>query len=285
MKSGVHILFVFFLFHSSLKIMGQGIRLPSQTVLFDQFSPYFNAALQENHQGLKAGTQVQTGAFSDFRQFYFLGSIALGKKKTNGIGLSFYSTQEGELISENRLKGSYWAKIKLNEKVSVIAGGELGLINLSLGATRSTPGSNSFSPDLDLGLAVEIEDFTFSASFNQIGSLSTIPLTQEISFQNFTTLFAEYYFTLNPYFDLNLYSYSFLIPNVNNQYQGKALLGYKETFYGGIDLGSNGLGSSFTWRGLPFDKKIGISFAVQFPVFTSETSFFRPIQIHLDYLI
>ena len=95
---------------------------------------------------------------------------SIGKSKNNGIGASLYSFQEGQLILENRLKGSYWKKIDLNDKIIIVAGGQVGLINTSIKATKSTAGSNDWTPNLDFGLTFKTKTSVVAVSINQLSN-------------------------------------------------------------------------------------------------------------------
>ena len=98
-------------------VKAQGVKLVSPTVLFEEVYAYNNASYLETADGIHLGNQSQFGAFSEIKLFYGFGSYAFGNNKTQGLGLAIYSLQEGPLISENRLKASFWKKIKLKRKL------------------------------------------------------------------------------------------------------------------------------------------------------------------------
>ena len=263
----------------------QGIKTTTSMVLFEQFAAYNNASLLEKNDALHLGSQGQFGAFSAIRTIYGFGSCSFGSKSNNGLGIAFYSFQEGELISENRVKLSYWKRIELNKTTQLISGGQAGLINTAYDATRSTAGANTFTPNFDFGVTLRKNNTSISASINQLSNASASPLTQTAVYKSFYTVLISQKIDLNEQYTADFYGYYHVIPNFQTTLEAKTNITHNELFQVGIGAGTNGV--LFSCGIIELDSVLlpfGLTFGYRIPLSSSTLSAFQPYQIHLSYL-
>lgn len=280
MNSKKAIFSIFYLFVCTSVVYGQGVRIADPTVLFEQNIAYSNASQLETWGGWHLGNQSQFGAFSEIVIFYGFGSLPIGKNKTQGVGLGLYSSQEGELIAENRLKLSFWKKIALNDRLDLIAGGQAGLINTSFKATRSTAGANAWTPNFDFGLTIKNKFSSLAVSINQLNNPNVQPLTQAIAFKNFWTFLVSHSIRLNENLQLNMFGYGLLVDVLPNIYQVKAMLDIEEKFNVGLGGGTEGVVVS---AGMDITPQIMFHLAYLSPVFTQVANNYQPFQLHLTF--
>lgn len=265
--------------------LAQGIKTPTTMVLFEQVAAYNNASLLEKNDAFQVGTQGQFGTFSAIRTLYGFGSSSFGNKTTNGLGIAFYSFQEGELIAENRLKISYWKRIELNKHTQLIAGAQAGLINTAYQATRSTAGASTFTPNFDFGVTLKNNNTTISASINQLSNASTTPLTQTSSFKTFYTTLIAQKMNLSETYTVDFYGYYQVIPIISSLIEAKANLSYQEQLQAGVGMGSNGI--LLSCGIIEIDQELlplGLYFGYRIPLANSILHTFQPYQLHLSYL-
>lgn len=261
---------------------GQGLKKPSSFVLFEDMNAYFNAALLEGNNQITLGSQNRLGAFSEIRELYAIGSASVFKNKTHGLGFALFSEQEGQLITENRLKVSYWKSIQLNPKLHLVFGGQLGLINTSLKGTFSTAGADTWSPDIDFGFKLKTKNIEIGSSVNQIGNLLVQPLSQQILFKQFYSFYAKYTFPINESIDLENYAASYLF--INPSYHLKSQLVFNKAYGVGAGIGNQGfLISAFYKTDKILNNFLEIKMAYQNPINEFYSSIFQVFQIQLSY--
>lgn len=266
-------------------INGQLIRTPENLTLFEKLEPYYAPSLYQKSPKLVIGSQGQTGAFSEFRQFYGYGGVHLNQNKSNGIAFGIFVSQEGMLISENRVDISYWNALKLSRKWNLSLSGKLGAINQNLGATKSTAGANSFSPNIGISVALSNEKTSISIALNQIGNFSVRPLMQEILYSQFLTSQITHTFLLSPDLNMNLFGNIRLAKNINQIAQAKMEFEFKEMIKPGAGINTSGIILSFSWDKIPLlGHDLEATFSSQIGLFRSLTpSSTSPYQIHLRY--
>ena len=276
--------YLFCLIAISFNLFAQGIKIEQPTVLFEDFIAYSNASQLETLNGIVLGNQSQFGAFSEIKLFYTYGSMEIGKSKNNGIGASLYSFQEGQLILENRLKGSYWKKIDLNDKIIIVAGGQVGLINTSIKATKSTAGSNDWTPNLDFGLTFKTKTSVVAVSINQLSNAEAKPLTQIIRFQKFYTLFLSQKIKCNKNIYCTILGNVVAVRGLEDIYNLKSDFDFGDHFSAGIGIGSNGLLTSIGLNSIDIlGQKLSLKFGYQYSFFKSVSSALQPLHIHIKY--
>jgi hypothetical protein len=260
----------------------QGIKTPSSSVLFERIAPYSNPSLNRNKSSVAIGTENQIGPFSEIRMFYGFGNLLL--KKNKHIGFALYSMQEGPLISENRIKANYVYKLKLGREVFLKAAGQFELINISLGATPSTAGANSYTPSLDFGFNLIHKTSNLGISMNQLNNAEASPLSQLTVFKRFFDIYGLHKIDLlnRNFIDINLHSR--LLQKDNNIYEGKASYIYQENYSIGIGASNYGLIASIGLVAFPLGKNnADLLLGYRHPTFNATNSSFQPFHIHLGY--
>jgi len=262
----------------------QVIRTIDNSVVFDQFEAYINPSICSDELTASTGYQSQTGSFSGFRHFYFIVNSSLGNKKKRGLGAAIYSSQEGPLISENRLSISYWNKINISTHWFITGGIRAGIINKSLSSTKSTAGANIFVPDISVGTSLNGKQTRVSFSINQIGNIIKTPLTQSIKYQQFITFSAEQSFKLSAGISTRINAQYLHIPKINDNYHATSTLLFNDLYGIGLGAGNSGILCSVVINKVKIKNNIlQMTFGTKVPFLNANHISVIPYHIHLNY--
>lgn len=264
--------------------MAQGVKAPPINLIVDDLNAYYNASQLSNGQNLQLGGYNLLGAFSEIRNIYAFGYLSPKDNHQHGIGLAALSEQEGPLITDNRLKASYWKKINLNEKWLLIGGAQAGVVNSSIEGTTSTPSTNEWSPDLDIGFTLQNEQTSLGLSINQIANSKVIPLSQSVIYKRFFTALLRQRFQLSTFKYLNLVHHSAYFSGIKNLYDFKVELELVDKFQSSITMGNRGLiFSGGVWLNTSIKHQFGLQFAYHHPTYSNLPNTYQSIQVHLTF--
>ena len=153
-----------------------------------------------------------------------------------------------------------------------------------LGATRSTAGANSWTPNFDFGITFKSKKTIISSSINQLNNATAKPLTQTIDFKNFWTFLLTHEIQLRESLNLTLYGYTRLISSLNNLYSFKGEVTFQENYAVGLGYGTQGLISSLALKSIEvLEQKLSVVIAYQHPLNTALNNSFQPFQLHFQY--
>lgn len=273
--------FFFLLFYSTFAVNGQETKIPVFPVLFENTITYYNASIEVDSNVIHLGSQQQFGAFSQNTLIYGFGTIT---HNSNALGVAFISEKEGTLISENRIKGTYIKKILLSANTSLNASVQVGLINTSLGATRSTAGASTWAPDLDIGWQLQSKNTILSSSINQLSNSIVTPLSQSAIFKRFYTIYFSQQIDLSPTSLIHIYAQNIILQHSKDKRGLKIDYITNDIFSTGIGINTNGYLFSIGFPKLIiYDQKFRLKIGYNHPSFSRISSNFQPFQLHISY--
>jgi type IX secretion system PorP/SprF family membrane protein len=159
---------------------------PVQFSLFTFSYPVINPASMgiRANTGIWMGYQKPVNGFTSVSTYFCNISFVPYKLRTSSknksvFGFRFFNDNEGAYINRMRLYGMYAFHTRLNDRLKISGGLDLGGMNFSVKPTPTTAGASAFKVDADAGIWLYNKDFHIGISINQLFNSKLQPLDEQ----------------------------------------------------------------------------------------------------------
>ncbi|MCU0415978.1 MAG: type IX secretion system membrane protein PorP/SprF [Cytophagaceae bacterium] len=164
-----------------------------------QVHPAYN--LSDAKAQVTIGNQELVGPLRRIRSYYFFAGWCMNNNKGNNknyIGILASNERDGEYIGRSRICFNYSWHTKINSKIALGAGANLGLISYVFDGTASTAGGGDIEPDAALGFLMYSKKYKIGLSANQVFGAQVQPIINTFKFPVFYNFYTEYSVYITP---------------------------------------------------------------------------------------
>ncbi len=179
-------------------IAQQVILAPESDILFYQKSLYNPAHFDlDRNAEIKFGTKTYPGIDnSNFKSFFASPHIKISdwsnKLKHHVIGFNLASDLSGFYLSQSRVQIKYSIGFRINQSLYLGSGISLGMVNNQVKANAITGGHSQFTPDGNIGIAINYKTLIIGLASQQIFNARSQSISgREILFQRHYSMHFE----------------------------------------------------------------------------------------------
>lgn len=201
------------------------------------------------------GNRSLTGAFAGvhrtFADLSFMTNKLNSTNKTKHfLGTQVSNNRDGAYFQRNRFYLRYSLSIALSNELRLQSGVSVGAVNYIFQSSTAGSGDSDFTPDANLGLSLQHENFSVGIAGQQLFSSPIRPVEYTYYLKPYYTATASIGKDLTPFVRLNAFSVVEIHPSDEQTlFQLSGTLNYQEVFEGGV--GYNQQKGVFVLAGIP----------------------------------